>query len=121
MVLLNTFGIDIGIPLGDGSFHCFVFVAFGVCVFFASPLLIVHSLGVHLRFALDCTVSTYRYGEGDPTDNAVEFHSWLQDAVEMPEGVKFAVFGLGDTQVCAPSHLQLQTTNQRQVPKSQWT
>ena len=41
------------------------------------------------------------YGEGDPTDNAVDFFSWLGSATEFPEGaenLKFAVFGLGDTQ-----------------------
>ena len=41
------------------------------------------------------------YGEGDPTDNAVDFHAWLRDAEELPDGaekLKFAVFGLGDTQ-----------------------
>ncbi len=35
------------------------------------------------------------YGEGDPTDNAMEFHEKLtNDGLEL-NGLKFAVFGLG--------------------------
>merc|ERR1719387_3249674 len=41
------------------------------------------------------------YGEGDPTDNAVEFYKWVQDQ-DLPsstlEGMKFAVMGLGNRQ-----------------------
>jgi len=41
------------------------------------------------------------YGEGDPTDNAVDFFKWLQDS-SLPEdtlqGVKFTVMGLGNRQ-----------------------
>ena len=36
------------------------------------------------------------YGEGDPTDNAVEFNDKLtNDGMEL-SGMKFAVFGLGN-------------------------
>lgn len=42
------------------------------------------------------------YGEGDPTDNAQDFFTWLEDKdSELPENcedLKFAVFGLGDRQ-----------------------
>ena len=43
------------------------------------------------------------YGEGDPTDNAVGFHAWLTEKEGelepgLLEGVKFTVFGLGNTQ-----------------------
>ena len=35
------------------------------------------------------------YGEGDPTDNAIEFNEKLeQDALNI-DGMRFAVFGLG--------------------------
>ena len=35
------------------------------------------------------------YGEGDPTDNAMEFHEKLtSDSLEV-NGLKYAVFGLG--------------------------
>eukprot|EP00747_Dinoflagellata_sp_TGD_P184388 gnl/TRDRNA2_/TRDRNA2_39970_c0_seq1.p1 gnl/TRDRNA2_/TRDRNA2_39970_c0~~gnl/TRDRNA2_/TRDRNA2_39970_c0_seq1.p1 ORF type:complete len:687 (-),score=148.90 gnl/TRDRNA2_/TRDRNA2_39970_c0_seq1:84-2144(-) len=41
------------------------------------------------------------YGEGDPTDNAVEFFQWLQDQ-DLPadtlKGVQFCVMGLGNRQ-----------------------
>ena len=37
------------------------------------------------------------YGEGDPTDNAMEFNEKLQnDSIDV-EGLKYAVFGLGKT------------------------
>lgn len=36
------------------------------------------------------------YGEGDPTDNAQEFYDWLQDCSAELEGVRYAVFGLGN-------------------------
>ncbi|KAL7692294.1 putative Flavoprotein-like superfamily [Plasmopara halstedii] len=43
------------------------------------------------------------YGEGDPTDNAVNFHSFLKNknaslGSKTLEGVHFTVFGLGNTQ-----------------------
>ena len=41
------------------------------------------------------------HGEGDPTDNAVEFYKWLKsderDSAEL-HSLKFTVFGLGNTQ-----------------------
>ncbi|XP_066431222.1 NADPH--cytochrome P450 reductase isoform X2 [Eleutherodactylus coqui] len=36
------------------------------------------------------------YGEGDPTDNAQDFYDWLQEADVDLNGLKFAVFGLGN-------------------------
>lgn len=36
------------------------------------------------------------YGEGDPTDNAQEFYEWLQTGDVELNGVKFAVFALGN-------------------------
>jgi len=39
------------------------------------------------------------YGEGDPPDNAIEFHEWLMDSShdsQMFSGLKYAVFGLGN-------------------------
>ncbi|GFU19605.1 NADPH--cytochrome P450 reductase, partial [Nephila pilipes] len=36
------------------------------------------------------------YGEGDPTDNAQEFHQWLQAGDADLSGLNFAVFGLGN-------------------------
>lgn len=39
------------------------------------------------------------YGEGDPTDNAVEFMKWLKEAEHAPDmfrALKFTVFGLGN-------------------------
>ena len=41
------------------------------------------------------------YGEGDPTDNAMDFAKWLRTASPKDsgiEGLKFAVFGLGNSQ-----------------------
>jgi len=56
-------------------------------------------------FATDCqgSISVFlmaTYGEGDPTDNAIEFHSWIKDKDNETDlsGAKFAVFGLGNTQ-----------------------
>ena len=45
-----------------------------------------------------------RYGEGDPTDNAIEFTTWLKDkGGELEDnllaGTAYCVFGLGNTQV----------------------
>ena len=47
------------------------------------------------------TVATY--GEGDPTDNAIDFHRWIKDKErDLDEntlkGLKFTVFGLGNRQ-----------------------
>lgn len=36
------------------------------------------------------------YGEGDPTDNAQEFYDWLQDGSTELDGLRYAVFGLGN-------------------------
>ncbi|XP_061073335.1 NADPH--cytochrome P450 reductase-like isoform X1 [Conger conger] len=36
------------------------------------------------------------YGEGDPTDNAQDFHEWLQEGDADLEGVNFTVFALGN-------------------------
>ncbi|XP_059147602.1 NADPH--cytochrome P450 reductase-like [Physella acuta] len=36
------------------------------------------------------------YGEGDPTDNAQEFHEYLANGGESLAGIRFAVFGLGN-------------------------
>ncbi|CAB0008926.1 unnamed protein product, partial [Nesidiocoris tenuis] len=36
------------------------------------------------------------YGEGDPTDNAMDFYEWLQNGEADLTGLKYAVFGLGN-------------------------
>lgn len=36
------------------------------------------------------------YGEGDPTDNAMEFYEWLQSGDADLTGLNYAVFGLGN-------------------------
>lgn len=36
------------------------------------------------------------YGEGDPTDNAMEFYEWLQNGDADLTGLNYAVFGLGN-------------------------
>uniref|UniRef100_A0A1B6E5J6 NADPH--cytochrome P450 reductase n=1 Tax=Clastoptera arizonana TaxID=38151 RepID=A0A1B6E5J6_9HEMI len=36
------------------------------------------------------------YGEGDPTDNAMDFYEWLQNGDVDLSGLNFAVFGLGN-------------------------
>lgn len=36
------------------------------------------------------------YGEGDPTDNALEFYEWLNNSAQDLNGLKFTVFGLGN-------------------------
>ncbi|XP_044733149.1 NADPH--cytochrome P450 reductase isoform X2 [Chrysoperla carnea] len=36
------------------------------------------------------------YGEGDPTDNAMEFYEWLQNGSADLTGLNYAVFGLGN-------------------------
>lgn len=36
------------------------------------------------------------YGEGDPTDNALEFYEWLNNSAQEMKGLKFTVFGLGN-------------------------
>uniref|UniRef100_A0A914VWA6 NADPH--cytochrome P450 reductase n=1 Tax=Plectus sambesii TaxID=2011161 RepID=A0A914VWA6_9BILA len=36
------------------------------------------------------------YGEGDPTDNAQQFHEYLQSGDHELQGIRYAVFGLGN-------------------------
>lgn len=36
------------------------------------------------------------YGEGDPTDNALEFYEWLNNSAGELKGLNFTVFGLGN-------------------------
>ncbi|XP_039300847.1 NADPH--cytochrome P450 reductase-like, partial [Nilaparvata lugens] len=36
------------------------------------------------------------YGEGDPTDNAMDFYEWLQNGSADLTGLNYAVFGLGN-------------------------
>ncbi|KAK9700619.1 FAD binding domain [Popillia japonica] len=36
------------------------------------------------------------YGEGDPTDNAMEFYEWLQNGDADLTGLNYAIFGLGN-------------------------
>ena len=44
-------------------------------------------------FAVFCMAT---YGEGEPTDNAVQFHAWLKEADISLSGLKFCVFALGN-------------------------
>ncbi|OBA23924.1 hypothetical protein METBIDRAFT_30288 [Metschnikowia bicuspidata var. bicuspidata NRRL YB-4993] len=37
------------------------------------------------------------YGEGEPTDNAVEFFNWLDNEADQVTNLKFTVFGLGNS------------------------
>lgn len=37
------------------------------------------------------------YGEGEPTDNAVEFFNWLENEADQLANVKYTVFGLGNS------------------------
>ena len=50
------------------------------------------------KLILVCVATHY---EGDPTDNAKNFHKWIKDEVKkgtkIMEGIRFAIFGLGDT------------------------
>lgn len=46
----------------------------------------------HLFFFLIAT-----YGEGEPTDNAVEFFNWLDNDADQLANFKYTVFGLGNT------------------------
>jgi len=45
------------------------------------------------HFAIFCMAT---YGEGDPTDNAVEFYEWLNNSAGDLSGLNFTVFGLGN-------------------------
>jgi len=44
-------------------------------------------------FAVFCMAT---YGEGEPTDNAVQFHAWLKEVDLSLDGLKFSVFALGN-------------------------
>ena len=44
-------------------------------------------------FAVFCMAT---YGEGEPTDNAVQFHAWLKEFDLSLDGLKFSVFALGN-------------------------
>lgn len=37
------------------------------------------------------------YGEGEPTDNAVEFFNWLDSDADLTANIKYSVFGLGNS------------------------
>jgi len=37
------------------------------------------------------------YGEGEPTDNAVEFFNWLENEADQMANMKYTVFGLGNS------------------------
>ncbi|XP_071945366.1 NADPH--cytochrome P450 reductase-like [Antedon mediterranea] len=52
-----------------------------------------HIKEIENSFAIFCMAT---YGEGDPTDNSQEFYDWLQDGTADLDGLKFAVFGLGN-------------------------
>ena len=44
-------------------------------------------------------IITSTYGDGEPPDNAADFHEWiLSDEAPSLEGVNFSVLGLGDTE-----------------------
>eukprot|EP00755_Sulcionema_specki_P012324 Sspe_Gene.8339::Locus_2839_Transcript_1_1_Confidence_1.000_Length_799::g.8339::m.8339/K00327/POR; NADPH-ferrihemoprotein reductase len=51
------------------------------------------------KFVIFCVAT---YGEGEPTDTMKDFHSWLMSEDRMDDdplsGVKYCVFGLGDSQ-----------------------
>ena len=36
------------------------------------------------------------YGEGDPTDNATELHTWLKEGKVRLNSLRYTVFGLGN-------------------------
>lgn len=61
-----------------------------------------HDLGSYDRSRLpqekNILLITSTYGDGEPPDNAADFHGWfLGEAAPRLEGVNFSVLGLGDT------------------------
>jgi len=62
----------------------------------------LHDLGAYDRSRLtkekNLLIITSTYGDGEPPDNAGEFHRWLLgETAPRLEGVNFSVLGLGDT------------------------
>lgn len=48
---------------------------------------------IHNSLAIFCVAT---YGEGDPTDNAQELHTWLKEGKVRLDSLKYTVFGLGN-------------------------
>ncbi|BCU77216.1 flavodoxin domain-containing protein [Luteolibacter sp. LG18] len=62
----------------------------------------IHDIGAYDRSRLtgekNVLVITSTYGDGEPPDNAADFHGWiLGDSAPRLEGVSFSVLALGDT------------------------
>lgn len=54
---------------------------------------LVHMKDIPNSLAIFCLAT---YGEGDPTDNAMDFFEWLQNGDVNLTGLNYAVFGLGN-------------------------
>ncbi|XP_054273617.1 NADPH--cytochrome P450 reductase [Macrosteles quadrilineatus] len=54
---------------------------------------LVHMKDIPNSLAIFCLAT---YGEGDPTDNAMDFYEWLQNGDADLTGLNYAVFGLGN-------------------------